>query len=114
VVILPYLGLDLTVFPLFSGAPGLGLRIGLQKVFANLISGYLLLADKSSKPGEVIEVKDTYSRLNFLGSRRALVLTRDGTLVLFLVTFLHENLLISTQKPISFAFLTIIIMGKNN
>lgn len=78
-VVLHYLGLDLTVFALFSGALGLGLGFGLQKVFANVISGFILLADKSIKPGDVIELKDTYGRINFLGSRYVSVLTRNGT-----------------------------------
>jgi small-conductance mechanosensitive channel len=79
VLVLTYLGLDLTVFALFSGALGLGLGFGLQKVFANLVSGFILLADKSIKPGDVIELKDKYGWINFLGSRYISVITRDGT-----------------------------------
>ncbi|MBM4294872.1 MAG: mechanosensitive ion channel, partial [Deltaproteobacteria bacterium] len=78
VIVLHYLGLDLTVFALFSGALGLGLGFGLQKIFANLVSGFILLADKSIKPGDVIQLKDTYGWINFLGSRYASVVTRDG------------------------------------
>jgi small-conductance mechanosensitive channel len=77
-IVLHYLGLDLTVFALFSGALGLGLGFGLQKIFANLVSGFILLADKSIKPGDVIQLKDTYGWINFLGSRYASVVTRDG------------------------------------
>jgi small-conductance mechanosensitive channel len=58
-IVLHYLGLGLTVFALFSGALGLGLGFGLQKIFANLVSGFILLADKSIKPGDVIQLKDT-------------------------------------------------------
>jgi small-conductance mechanosensitive channel len=79
VIVLTYLGLDLTVFALFSGALGLGLGFGLQKVFANLVSGFILLADKSIKPGDVIQLKDTYGWINFLGSRYVSVITRDAT-----------------------------------
>jgi small-conductance mechanosensitive channel len=78
VIVLHYLGLDLTVFALFSGALGLGLGFGLQKVFANLVSGFIILADKSIKPGDVIQLKDTYGWINFLGSRYCSVVTRDG------------------------------------
>jgi len=78
VIVLHYLGFDLTVFALFSGALGLGLGFGLQKIFANLVSGFILLADKSIKPGDVIQLKDTYGWINFLGSRYASVVTRDG------------------------------------
>jgi small-conductance mechanosensitive channel len=79
VLVLTYLGLDLTVFALFGGALGLGLGFGLQKVFANLVSGFILLADKSIKPGDVIELKGKYGWINFLGSRYISVVTRDGT-----------------------------------
>jgi small-conductance mechanosensitive channel len=79
VLILTYLGLDLTVFALFSGALGLGLGFGLQKIFANLVSGFILLADKSIKPGDVIQIGDNYGWINFLGSRYISVITRSGT-----------------------------------
>jgi small-conductance mechanosensitive channel len=79
VLVLTYLGLDLTVFALFSGALGLGLGFGLQKVFANLVSGFILLADKSIKPGDVIQLGDKYGWINFLGVRYISVVTRSGT-----------------------------------
>ncbi len=79
VIVLHYLGLDLTVFALFSGALGLGLGFGLQKVFANLVSGFILLAEKSIKPGDVIQLGDKYGWINFLGSRYVSVITRDAT-----------------------------------
>ncbi len=79
VLVLHYLGIDLTVFALFSGALGLGLGFGLQKVFANLVSGFILLSDKSIKPGDVIQMQDKYGWINFLGSRYISVITRDGT-----------------------------------
>jgi small-conductance mechanosensitive channel len=79
VLVLTYLGLDLTVFALFSGALGLGLGFGLQKVFANLVSGFILLADKSIKPGDVIQLGDEYGWINFLGVRYISVITRSGT-----------------------------------
>ncbi len=79
VIAFHYLGIDLTVFALFSGALGLGLGFGLQKVFANLVSGFIILADKSIKPGDVIQLGDKYGWINFLGSRYVSVVTRDGT-----------------------------------
>ncbi|MCL4501853.1 MAG: mechanosensitive ion channel, partial [Deltaproteobacteria bacterium] len=79
VIVLSYLGIELTVFALFSGALGLGLGFGLQKVFANLVSGFIILADKSIKPGDVIQLGDKYGWINFLGSRYVSVITRNGT-----------------------------------
>ena len=57
----------------------MGLGFGLQKVFANLVSGFILLADKSIKPGDVIQLGDKYGWINFLGSRYVSVITRDAT-----------------------------------
>jgi small-conductance mechanosensitive channel len=71
-------GIDLTGLAVFSGAVGVGIGFGLQKVFANLISGLLILADKSIKPGDIIEVAGTYGWVNTLGGRYASVVTRDG------------------------------------
>jgi small-conductance mechanosensitive channel len=78
-LVLTYLGLDFTVFALFSGALGLGLGFGLQKVFANLVSGFILLADKSIKPGDVIQLGDKYGWINYVGVRYISVVTRNGT-----------------------------------
>ena len=77
--VLYYLGINLTAFTVFSGGIGLGIGFGLQKVFANLISGFIILTDKSVKPGDVIQLGDTYGWINFLGGRYISVVTRDGT-----------------------------------
>jgi small-conductance mechanosensitive channel len=79
IVVLQYMGLGLTVFALFSGALGLGLGFGLQKVFANLVSGFIILADKSIKPGDVIQLGDKFGWINFLGTRYTSVIARNGT-----------------------------------
>ena len=76
--VLYYLGINLTAFAVFSGGIGLGIGFGLQKVFANLISGLIILADKSIKPGDVIQLGDTYGWINYLGGRYISVVTRDG------------------------------------
>jgi small-conductance mechanosensitive channel len=78
VFILHYMGIDLTLFALFGGALGLGIGFGLQKIFANLVSGFMILADKSIKPGDVIQLGTTYGWINFLGSRYVSVVTRSG------------------------------------
>ena len=79
VIGLESVGIDLTAFAVFSGAVGLGLGFGLQKVIANLISGIILLMDKSVKPGDVISLGTTYGEIKTLGARYVSVITRDGT-----------------------------------
>lgn len=71
-------GIDLTALAVFSGALGIGIGFGLQKVFANLVSGFILLMDKSIKPGDVIAIGETYGWVNRLGARYVSILTRDG------------------------------------
>lgn len=72
------MGFDLTTLTVFSGAIGLGIGFGLQKVVSNLISGIILLLDKSIKPGDVIEVGETFGWISKLSARFASVVTRDG------------------------------------
>jgi small-conductance mechanosensitive channel len=72
------IGIDLTAFAVFSGAIGVGVGFGLQKVVSNLVSGVILLIDRSIKPGDVIEVDGTYGSVSTLNARYVSVLTRDG------------------------------------
>ncbi|WP_035253442.1 mechanosensitive ion channel family protein [Desulfatiglans anilini] len=72
------LGINLSAFAFIGGAVGVGIGFGLQKVVSNLISGIILLMDKSIKPGDVIEVGNSYGRIKSLGARYVSVLTRDG------------------------------------
>ena len=61
-----------------GGALGLGVGFGLQKIVSNLISGVILLIDKSIKPGDIIAVSGTYGWVTALGGRYVSVVTRDG------------------------------------
>jgi small-conductance mechanosensitive channel len=72
------IGFDLSSLTLFSGAIGLGIGFGLQKVVSNLVSGVILLIDKSIKPGDVISLGETFGWINELGARYVSVVTRDG------------------------------------
>ncbi len=47
-------GVDLTALTVLTGAIGLGLGFGLQAIAANFVSGFVLLMDRSIKPGDVI------------------------------------------------------------
>ena len=71
-------GIDLTGLAVLSGAIGVGLGFGLQKVVSNLVSGVIILLDKSIKPGDVISLGETFGWINTLGARYASVVTRDG------------------------------------
>lgn len=73
-----FLGIDLTALAVFSGAFGLAIGFGFQKTFGNLISGIILLMDRSIKPGDVIAVGDSFGWVNKIGVRAVSIVTRDG------------------------------------
>ena len=72
------IGVDLTGLAVLSGAIGVGLGFGLQKVVSNLVSGVIILLDKSIKPGDVITIGDTFGWINALTARYVSITTRDG------------------------------------
>ena len=71
-------GIDLSLFAVFSGAIGLGIGFGLQKVISNIFSGMLLLMDQSIKPGDIIEMDGTFGWVNHMGARYTELVTRDN------------------------------------
>ncbi len=71
-------GVDLSGFAFLSGGIGVGLGFGLQKVVSNLVSGLIILLDKSIKPGDVISLGETFGWISSLGARYVSVVTRDG------------------------------------
>lgn len=52
------LGIDLTALAVFSGAIGIGLGFGLQKITSNFISGLILLFEKSVEVDDLVELSD--------------------------------------------------------
>lgn len=72
------LGIDLTAFTVLSGAVGVGIGFGLQKVVSNFISGIIILMDESIKPGDTISLGETFGWIRELRARFVSVVTRDG------------------------------------
>nr|WP_050789400.1 mechanosensitive ion channel domain-containing protein [Roseibium aggregatum] len=77
-IALSSVGIDLSAFTVFTGAVGLGLGFGLQKVISNFISGIIILLDKSIKPGDTISLEGTFGWIRELRARFVSVVTRDG------------------------------------
>ncbi len=92
------LGIDLTAFTIFSGALGVGLGFGLQKVVSNFISGIIILLDRSIKPGDTISLGETFGWIRELSARFVSVVTRDGR------EHLIPNEDFITQKVINWSF----------
>jgi len=77
-VALSSVGINFAALAVFTGALGVGIGIGLQKQVSNLVSGVILLLDKSIKPGDVIEVRDTFGWVREMSARYVGVVTRDN------------------------------------
>ncbi len=84
-------GINLTAFAVFSGAIGVGIGFGLQKIFSNFISGFILLFDRSIKPGDVISIGDRFGWVQSLNARYVVIRDRDGVETLIP----NENLITS-------------------
>lgn len=92
------LGVDLTALTVLSGAVGVGLGFGLQKVVSNFISGIIILVDHSIKPGDTISLGETFGWIRELRSRFVSVVTRDGR------EYLIPNEDFITQRVINWSF----------
>jgi small-conductance mechanosensitive channel len=97
-IVLGSVGIDISALALFSGAVGVGVGFGLQKIVSNLVSGIILLADKSIKPGDVISVGDSFGWVVTMGARYTSVTTRDGREVLIP----NEDLV--TQRVVNWSY----------
>ncbi len=82
VIALQVAGFNLATLAVFSGAVGLGIGLGLQRIASNFIAGFTLIADRSIKPGDVIEIDNTFGWVTAMQARYVAIRTRDGTEIL--------------------------------
>ena len=78
-------GVDLTTLTVLTGAVGIGLGFGLQAITSNFVSGFVLLMDRSIKPGDVISFTgmtgtstENFGWVQELRGRYVVVRDRDG------------------------------------
>lgn len=72
-------GFNITTLAVFSGAVGLGIGLGLQRIIANFLAGFTLLADRSIIPGDVIEIEGQMGWVTSMQARYVALRTREGT-----------------------------------
>jgi small-conductance mechanosensitive channel len=111
-IALSAVGINLSALAVFSGAVGVGIGIGLQKIVANFISGIILLADKSVKPGDLVTIGDSSGRISAMKTRYISVAAGDGR------EFLIPNEDLVTQKVVNWTYtdkntLVKVIFGTN-
>lgn len=71
-------GINLGALAVFGGALGVGLGFGLQRIASNFISGFILVFDRSIRPGDVISINDKFGWVEELRARYIVVRDRDG------------------------------------
>ncbi len=83
IITMNVLGINLTSLTVLSGAIGIGLGFGLQKITSNFVSGIILLMERSLEIGDLIELEDgTVGYVRKSSSRATLIETIDGKEVL--------------------------------
>src|SRR5262245_53344195 len=98
IIALGAVGINLSALAVFTGAAGVGIGLGLQKIVANFISGLILLVDKSVKPGDLITIGDSSGRISAMKTRYISVAPGDGR------EFLIPNEDLVTQKVINWTY----------
>jgi small-conductance mechanosensitive channel len=112
VIALGAVGINLSALAVFTGAAGVGIGFGLQKIVANFISGIILLVDKSVKPGDLVTIGDNSGRISAMKTRYISVAAGDGR------EFLIPNEDLVTQKVTNWTYtdkytLVKVIFGTN-
>ena len=98
VIALGAVGINLSALAVFTGAAGVGIGLGLQKIVANFISGLILLVDKSVKPGDLVTIGDSSGRISAMKTRYISVAAGDGR------EFLIPNEDLVTQKVVNWTY----------
>ncbi len=78
-IALPLVGIDLTVLSVFGGALGVGIGFGLQKVASNYISGFIILGDRSIRPGDRLTVNNFTGYVTKITSRFVVLKNANGS-----------------------------------
>jgi small-conductance mechanosensitive channel len=77
-IVLPVLGIDLTVLSVFGGALGVGLGLGLQKIASNYVSGFIILLDRSIRLNDVITADHQHGAVTRIKTRYVVVRSPSG------------------------------------
>lgn len=71
-------GIDLTALSVLGGAIGVGLGFGLQKIAANYISGFVVLAERSLRIGDMVKVDGFEGRITDIRTRYTVIRALNG------------------------------------
>jgi small-conductance mechanosensitive channel len=71
-------GIDLTALGVLGGALGVGIGFGLQKLAANYISGFVILAERSMRIGDMVKVDNFEGRITDITTRYTVIRALNG------------------------------------
>ncbi len=71
-------GIDLTAFSVLGGAIGVGVGFGLQKIAANYVSGFVILAERSLRIGDMVKVDNFDGRITDIRTRYTVIRALNG------------------------------------
>jgi small-conductance mechanosensitive channel len=77
-IALPMVGIDITALSIFSGALGVGLGFGLQKIASNYVSGFIVLLDRSVRIGDIVTVDGRRGEVKAIETRYTVIKGADG------------------------------------
>lgn len=95
--LLETIGVKITVLVAGSAALLVGIGLGLQQTFNDIVSGIILLSERSIKVGDVLEIDDDIVRIQEIGLRTSTGANRDE------ITIIIPNSLITTNKVINWS-----------
>lgn len=78
-IALPMVGINLTILSVFGGALGVGLGLGLQKIASNYVSGFIILADHSVRPGDRLNINNFTGYVTKITARFVVLRSSDGS-----------------------------------
>ena len=76
---LSLVGIDMTAFSVFTGALGVGLGLGMQKIASNYVSGFIILLDRSIRLGNVVQVGTDVGQVTRITTRYTVLKNTTGT-----------------------------------
>lgn len=71
-------GIDLTALSVLGGALGVGIGFGLQKIAANYISGFVILAERSLRIGDIVRIDNFEGRVTDIRTRYTVIRALNG------------------------------------
>jgi len=101
-VALTAVGIDLTALSVLGGAIGVGVGFGLQKIAANYVSGFVVLAERSLRIGDMVKVDGFEGRISDIRTRYTVIRALNGRESIvpneMLITQRVENSSLADQK----------------